>query len=183
MHIIISSLLFFAYRCSYPSCVSKFSSEKALQTHISCHSKNRNLKEFHCIHCDEKFVRWGNVCHVWTLLFQSISFAAILYIMLLCRWRLCSAHLWRVHKVDVDLLACPVCLTYKAATPLKLEIHMRTHGDLRPFRCTLCPKSFKQSAQLRNHCAGVHLDKNSNDATPRWLVLLQMICDFHHSLL
>lgn len=127
-------------KCSFASCVSKFSNEKALQTHILCHSKNRNVKEFHCIHCDEKFVRW----------------------------RLCSAHLWRVHKVDVDLLTCPVCLSYKAATPLKLEIHMRTHGDLRPFPCKLCPKSFKQSAQLRNHCASVHVDKNSNDATPRW---------------
>lgn len=127
-------------KCSIPSCVSKFSSEKALQIHISCHSKNRNIKEFHCTQCDEKFVRW----------------------------RLCSAHLWRVHKVDVDLLTCPVCHTYKAATPLKLEIHMRTHGDLRPYRCKLCPKSFKQSAQLRNHCTSVHMDKNTNDTSTRW---------------
>ncbi|KAK3913551.1 Zinc finger X-chromosomal protein [Frankliniella fusca] len=127
-------------KCTFPSCVSKFSNDKALQTHLSCHSKDRSVKDFHCIHCDETFVRW----------------------------RLCSAHLWRVHKVDVDLLTCPVCQAYKAATPLKLEIHMRTHGDLRPFRCKLCPKSFKQSAQLRNHCTSVHLDKGSTESSPRW---------------
>ncbi|XP_034249604.1 zinc finger protein 64-like [Thrips palmi] len=127
-------------KCSFHSCLSKFSNEKSLQTHISCHSKNKALKEFHCIHCDEKFNRW----------------------------RLCSAHLWRVHKVDVDLLTCPVCQTYKAATPMKLEIHMRTHGDLRPFRCKLCPKSYKQAAQLRNHSTSVHGDKNVKDVNPRW---------------
>lgn len=84
------------------------------------------------------------------------------------RWRLCSAHLWRVHKVDVDLLTCPVCQTYKAATPMKLEIHMRTHGDLRPFRCKLCPKSYKQAAQLRNHVTSFHRDKNVNESSTRW---------------
>lgn len=127
-------------KCTFPSCVSKFSNDKALQIHISCHSKDRSVKEFHCVHCDEIFVRW----------------------------RLCSAHLWRVHKVDVDLLTCPTCQAYKAATPLKLEIHMRTHGDLRPYRCKLCPKSFKQSAQLRNHCTSVHVDKSSAETSTRW---------------
>lgn len=127
-------------KCCFASCLSKFSNEKALQIHISCHSKNKAVKEFHCIHCEEKFLRW----------------------------RLCSAHLWRIHKVDVDLLTCPVCQTYKAATPMKLEIHMRTHGDLRPFRCKLCPKSYKQAAQLRNHSTSVHGDKNVKDANPRW---------------
>ncbi|XP_030385705.1 zinc finger protein 559 [Scaptodrosophila lebanonensis] len=45
-------------------------------------------------------------------------------------WRRCSAHLWKTHKIDVDLLQCPVC-DYKSPVSVLVWRHMRVHKKWR----------------------------------------------------
>ncbi|XP_067008567.2 gastrula zinc finger protein XlCGF26.1 [Anabrus simplex] len=116
------------FRCAVRGCQYKFSSEKDLDVHKSCHVEGK-LREFICCKCQNPFERWRN----------------------------CALHLWKVHDIDAGLLTCPVCLKYKSATAVGLDNHIRIHGDKRPFSCSDCGKCFKQAAQLRNHRV-MHLD-------------------------
>ncbi|KAH8379277.1 hypothetical protein KR009_003967 [Drosophila setifemur] len=47
-------------------------------------------------------------------------------------WRRCSAHLWKVHQIDVDLLECPAfgCI-YKSPVSALVWRHMRVHKKWR----------------------------------------------------
>jgi hypothetical protein len=82
------------------------------------------------------------------------------------RWRSCAVHLWKVHAVDAGLLSCPVCQTYKTVTAVKLENHIKIHGEVRAYTCPDCGKGFKQASQLRNHRV-MHLDRRAGPV-PRW---------------
>jgi len=82
------------------------------------------------------------------------------------RWRGCALHLWKVHAVDAGLLSCPVCHTYKTVTAVKLENHIKIHGEVRAYTCPDCGKGFKQASQLRNHRV-MHLDRRAGPV-PRW---------------
>ncbi|ALC42910.1 CG11456 [Drosophila busckii] len=47
-------------------------------------------------------------------------------------WRRCSAHLWKAHQIDVDLLKCPcVGCDYKAPVSALVWRHMRVHSNWR----------------------------------------------------
>ena len=41
-------------------------------------------------------------------------------------------------------------------TPSKLQRHSYSHSGLRPFQCTICAKSFSQSANLKTHIKNTH---------------------------
>ncbi|PSN57765.1 hypothetical protein C0J52_00347 [Blattella germanica] len=82
------------------------------------------------------------------------------------RWRSCALHLWKTHEVDAGLLSCPVCHTYKTVTAVKLENHIKIHGEARAYTCPDCGKGFKQASQLRNHRI-MHLDRKAGPV-PRW---------------
>lgn len=73
-------------RCSINGCELKFSKDDARINHESCHD-NEKKKQFKCPHCVEKF---------------SV-------------WRMCSAHLWKCHNIDLGLLSCPKC-KFKSAS-------------------------------------------------------------------
>ncbi|XP_017122028.1 zinc finger protein 672 isoform X2 [Drosophila elegans] len=48
-------------------------------------------------------------------------------------WRRCSAHLWKTHQVDVDLLECPALnCNYKSPISALVWRHMRVHKKWRP---------------------------------------------------
>ncbi|KAL7733698.1 hypothetical protein ACLKA6_011436 [Drosophila palustris] len=50
----------------------------------------------------------------------------------LSNWRRCSAHLWKMHQLDVDLLQCPVIgCDYKSAISALVWRHMRVHKKWR----------------------------------------------------
>ncbi|KAJ8978825.1 hypothetical protein NQ317_018916 [Molorchus minor] len=66
-------------------------------------------------------------------------------------WKPLISHLWRLHKIDMDLYSCNEC-DYKTFSLAKLNnIHKLIHGDVRGFSCDICNKAFKNSKQLRNH--------------------------------
>ena len=62
-------------------------------------------------------------------------------------------HLWRSHKIDMDLFACKLC-DFKTPVLSRLKnFHAKIHSDERNFKCNFrnCEKSFKNSKQLKNH--------------------------------
>lgn len=66
-------------------------------------------------------------------------------------WKPLSGHLWRVHKIDMELYSCDVC-DYKTFSLGKLNnIHKPIHSEVKAFACDMCDKAFKNSKQLRNH--------------------------------
>ncbi|CAH1996993.1 unnamed protein product [Acanthoscelides obtectus] len=73
-------------------------------------------------------------------------------------WRPLTSHLWRMHKIDMNLYACDKC-DYKTVSLSKLNnIHKLIHGEVKAFGCNICSKTFKNSKQLRNHKI-THQDK------------------------
>ncbi|KAJ9591177.1 hypothetical protein L9F63_002294, partial [Diploptera punctata] len=137
------------FKCEERSCQYKFNDEKSLQYHMSCHAAanareegkpeaTAPSREFACFVCEERFERW----------------------------RGCALHLWKTHEIDAGLLSCPVCQTYKTVTAVKLDNHIKIHGETRAYTCPDCGKGFKQSSQLRNHRV-MHLDRKSGPV-PRW---------------
>ena len=81
-------------------------------------------------------------------------------------WNECSIHLWNKHQIDVGLLSCSTCKTYKTATRTKLDIHMLIHSEDRQFACSVCKKRFNKLSQLRNHSVS-HMNKES-EVIPVW---------------
>ncbi|XP_018334323.1 zinc finger protein 91-like isoform X2 [Agrilus planipennis] len=66
-------------------------------------------------------------------------------------WKPLTGHLWRIHKIDMELYACDKC-DYKTFSLGKLNnIHRPIHSEAKPFICDVCNKGFKNSKQLRNH--------------------------------
>lgn len=75
-------------------------------------------------------------------------------------WNPLRGHLWRVHKVDMELYSCDKC-DYKTFSLGKLNsIHKPIHSDVKSFVCTVCEKAFKNAKQLRNH-KETHREKSS----------------------
>lgn len=74
-------------------------------------------------------------------------------------WKPLSSHLWRFHKIDMELFSCDKC-DYKTYSLAKLNnIHKLIHGDVKSFICNVCSKAFKNCKQLRNHKI-THKDKS-----------------------
>lgn len=66
-------------------------------------------------------------------------------------WKPLTSHLWRLHRIDMDLYSCDKC-EYKTFSLAKLNnIHKLIHSEVRGYVCDVCNKSFKNSKQLRNH--------------------------------
>lgn len=59
-------------------------------------------------------------------------------------------HLWRIHKVDMDLYGCNQC-DFKTPVLSRLKnFHEKIHSHEKNFKCQ-CGKNFKNAKQLRNH--------------------------------
>ena len=72
-------------------------------------------------------------------------------------WALLAQHLWRAHRVDMELHSCPQC-TFKSYYLNTLNLHLQRHQTERPFLCDECGKRFKAEKSLKAHlrtaCAG-----------------------------
>lgn len=120
-------------KCLIKGCDSRFSKLELMMRHHSCHV-DENKKKFKCPECDQIFFAW----------------------------RMCRAHLWKCHKVDIGLYTCAVCNVFKSQSPHSLLVHMASHDTEKPFLCSTCGHGFKQLAQLRNHKVAVHKESIEN---------------------
>lgn len=63
-------------------------------------------------------------------------------------------HLMMVH-VSPGKMKCPIC--YKRyGLRHHLKMHIMSHTNQRPFRCTMCPMEFAHKTWMRNHMARTH---------------------------
>ncbi|KAM7358002.1 uncharacterized protein ACRADG_003127 isoform 2-T2 [Cochliomyia hominivorax] len=102
----------------YSNCGYKFENEEKLKMHLNCHLENKT--KFQCYICA----------------------------MEVENWRRCSAHLWKVHQLDVDLLKCPNC-GFKSHASALVWRHMRVHKKWR----TRVLRSLKAVKQRRLEAA------------------------------
>ena len=66
-------------------------------------------------------------------------------------WNSLHTHLWREHRIDMELYSCEFC-DFK--TPLLSRLkntHEKIHFNERNFACDICGKAFKNNKQLKNH--------------------------------
>ncbi|KAG5899864.1 hypothetical protein JTB14_012331 [Gonioctena quinquepunctata] len=97
---------------------------------MAYHSASHSDEGFKCKECGEKSFAWKNL----------------------------TSHLWRLHKIDMELFSCDKC-EYKTYSLAKLNnVHKLIHSDVKGFSCNVCNKAFKNNKQLRNHKL-THRDK------------------------
>ena len=76
----------------------------------------------------------------------------------LSMWALLAQHLWRAHRVDMELHSCQQC-PFKSYYLNTLNLHLQRHQTERPFLCDECGKRFKAEKSLKAHlrtaCVGV----------------------------
>lgn len=113
------------FKCSIQDCNLHFSTEQLLNYHRKCHSSTTD-SVIVCPECQSEEFRTFTTLHT---------------------------HLWRLHKVNLDLYSCNLC-DFKTPILARLKnFHEKIHSNERNFKCDFskCEKSFKNAKQLRNH--------------------------------
>ncbi|XP_053402833.1 uncharacterized protein LOC123550398 [Mercenaria mercenaria] len=131
-------------KCEKEGCTLRFKDEETMRQHLQCHIDDAGVTgpQFKCTACEETFDTW----------------------------RVARIHMWKIHRISIDMISCPLCDLYKTDAPSKLKIHLETHGSERPYACPVCGKAFKQFAQMKNH-ETCHLSQdivNSKEMSDRW---------------
>lgn len=108
-------------KCNVVGCYAKFKTKQSLDIHLKCHLENS--PSFICPNCLQGYANW----------------------------RLVRFHLWKMHKIDTDLLQCDICHEFRTDGISKLMIHKEIHSDERPYTCDVCGKGFRQYSQMKNH--------------------------------
>lgn len=75
----MKNILKIIFRCVY--CKRKFRSENSKILHSLCHQNDS--KDYKCSEKNCDFIT--------------------------PRWNACRTHLWKVHKIDIDMFSCQVC--------------------------------------------------------------------------
>ncbi|XP_065086515.1 zinc finger and SCAN domain-containing protein 2 [Ochlerotatus camptorhynchus] len=128
-------------KCPQKGCVYKFETRAKRDIHLKCHNvepvligpggpvpggagagKDEKKDNFKCYQCGVEFPRW----------------------------RECSQHLWKQHKIDVNMLKCPVC-DVRFEFAVKVYRHLQTHRPVKAYTCPSCSKSFATHSQLLVH--------------------------------
>lgn len=111
------------FKCSHADCNQHFTNGQLLKYHKKCHGTDGLIICPECLSNEFK------------------NFMTL------------HTHLWRTHKVDMDLYACNLC-DFKTPILSRLKnFHEKIHSDEKNFKCSFpnCEKRFKNSKQLKNH--------------------------------
>jgi ribosomal protein L34E len=71
-------------------------------------------------------------------------------------WSKVAMHLWREHRIDMELMTCDKCPEFRAFNRARLEDHMTKHKTERPFKCLECESCFKHERHLKDHMVRGH---------------------------
>lgn len=130
------------HQCQIKGCLYKFESLTKREIHQNSHASEDNPsknREFKCTEC----------------------------LMEIKLWRNCTKHMWKEHKIDIDLLKCPLC-DYTSFITIEIFRHMQIHTLVKGYVCQICSKTFSQFSQLRCHQSSVHIAKSTTETKSRW---------------
>ncbi|XP_050430422.1 zinc finger protein 91-like [Adelges cooleyi] len=131
-------------------CKRKFRSENSKVLHSLCHLSDS--KDYKCSEKDCDFTT--------------------------SRWNACRFHLWKLHKIDVDMFRCQVCKKYTTTTYHNLMNHVSMKHNKTLF-CVDCGAEFDNSIQLQNH--RVFHSKAKSVNKERWY--MEKSCPICHMVL
>ena len=139
--------------CGLDGCAVRFKDKDKLDYHRKCHNKENNQEcaIYRCPECIQEKSSITQNDEVSIKIYNAES------------WKSLALHLWRVHKVDMELYSCDICHEFKEFTSWRLEAHKITHQVERPFLCNECGKCFKTHRNLKMH-SHLHEDKNLSAA-------------------
>ncbi|XP_054732711.1 uncharacterized protein LOC129240758 isoform X1 [Anastrepha obliqua] len=121
-------------KCTVAGCVFRFKKSSTLEYHMRCHSNDSSPPSKACPECKGSFTNWNSL----------------------------HTHLWRTHKIDMELYSCELCSFKTPIYSRLLNTHSKIHYDERNYKCDQCEKAFKNTKQLKNHR---RWHRNHNKAT------------------
>ncbi|XP_036337502.1 general transcriptional corepressor trfA [Rhagoletis pomonella] len=121
-------------KCTITGCAFRFKKSNTLEYHIKCHSSDSSPVSMACPECKVPFTNWNSL----------------------------HTHLWRTHKIDMELYSCELCSFKTPIYSRLLNTHSKIHYDERNYKCDQCEKAFKNTKQLKNHR---RWHRNHNKAT------------------
>ena len=134
--------------CGVAGCAVRLKDKNKLVYHRKCHkiADNKTSAAFQCQECQPEKSSGIQSNDSPLEIYSSES------------WKRLALHLWRVHKIDMELYSCDICNEFKEFTLWRLEAHKIAHQVTRPFLCNECGKCFKTHRNLKMH-SQLHQEK------------------------
>uniref|UniRef100_A0A0A1X552 Zinc finger protein 64 n=1 Tax=Zeugodacus cucurbitae TaxID=28588 RepID=A0A0A1X552_ZEUCU len=124
-------------KCTVAGCAFRFKKSNTLDYHIKCHINESQPQSMACPECRAPFTNWNSL----------------------------HTHLWRTHKIDMELYSCELCSFKTPIYSRLLNTHSKIHYDERNYKCDQCEKAFKNTKQLKNHRRW-HRNHNKSTTSP-----------------
>ena len=133
--------------CGIIGCAVRLRDKALLDYHRKCHKTTEDMSTmFHCLECEVEIPSQKQSNSTSSNVYTSES------------WKRMALHLWRAHKIDMELYSCNICHEFKEFTMWRLEEHKIVHQVARPFLCNECGKCFKTNRNLKMH-SKLHKEK------------------------
>ncbi|XP_055843401.1 uncharacterized protein LOC129910153 [Episyrphus balteatus] len=110
-------------KCDFEGCSFRFKKPDVAEYHKRCHN-TEGSRPMVCPEC------------------KSTNFS---------NWNTLHTHLWRTHKIDMELHSCELCNFKTPIYSRLVNTHSKIHSEERNYKCDQCEKAFKNSKQLKNH--------------------------------